>query len=142
VQAPIPINKFHYLPVQGHPPLQAHPAVEATQPAAFAEVGNSPACQAESNPMQVTDENSKEKLMNRLRRIEGQVRGVQVMISDERNCRDILQQLSAIRSAVQGVSLLLLEDYMSDCFVNLDDKTQQERDDLLRDLIQLLGKNS
>ena len=91
--------------------------------------------------MQLTDQESKEKLINRLRRIEGQVRGVQSMLSEERNCRDILQQLSAIRSAVQGVSKLLLEDYMSDCFVNLDDKSTDERDEVLKDLIQILGKN-
>jgi DNA-binding FrmR family transcriptional regulator len=92
--------------------------------------------------MQLTDEKAKEKLVHRLRRIEGQVRGVQSMLNEERNCRDILQQLSAIRSAVQGVSVLLLEDYMSDCFVNLEDKTPQDREDLLKDLIQILGKNS
>ncbi|MBW6473942.1 MAG: metal-sensitive transcriptional regulator [Anaerolineaceae bacterium] len=92
------------------------------------------------NHMQLTDSQAKDKLINRLHRIEGQVRGVQSMISDERNCRDILQQLSAIRSAVQGVSLLLLEDYMADCFVNLEEKNPQERDDLLKDLIQMLGK--
>jgi DNA-binding FrmR family transcriptional regulator len=91
--------------------------------------------------MQLTESNAKDKLINRLRRIEGQVRGVQSMVSDERNCRDILQQLSAIRSAVHGVSLLLLEDYMSDCFVNLEEKSTQERDELLKDLIQILGKN-
>ncbi|MDX9851169.1 MAG: metal-sensitive transcriptional regulator [Anaerolineaceae bacterium] len=90
--------------------------------------------------MQLTESNAKDKLINRLRRIEGQVRGVQSMVSDERNCRDILQQLSAIRSAVHGVSLLLLEDYMSDCFVNLEEKSTQERDELLKDLIQILGK--
>ncbi len=90
--------------------------------------------------MQPTENNSKDKLINRLRRIEGQVRGVQSMVSDDRTCSDILQQLSAIRSAVQGVSLLLLEDYMTDCFVNLEDKTPQEREDLLKDLIQILGK--
>ena len=92
--------------------------------------------------MQLTDQESKEKLINRLRRIEGQVRGVQSMLSEERNCRDILQQLSAIRSAVQGVSKLLLEDYMSDCFVNLDEKSTDERDELIKDLIQIMGKNS
>jgi DNA-binding FrmR family transcriptional regulator len=90
--------------------------------------------------MHPTESNAKNKLINRLRRIEGQVRGVQSMVSDERNCSDILQQLSAIRSAVQGVSLLLLEDYMTDCFVNLEGKTPQEREDLLKDLIQVLGK--
>lgn len=91
--------------------------------------------------MQRTDNQAKDKLINRLRRIEGQVRGVQSMVADERNCRDILQQLSAIRSAVQGVSLLLLEDYMADCFVNLEEKNPLERDELLKDLIQILGKN-
>lgn len=94
------------------------------------------------NLMQLTDEKAKEKLQHRLRRIEGQIRGVQSMLTEERDCREILQQLSAIRSAVQGVSVLLLEDYMSDCFVNLEDKTQQDREELLKDLIQLLGKNS
>jgi DNA-binding FrmR family transcriptional regulator len=91
--------------------------------------------------MQLIDNQAKNKLINRLRRIEGQVRGVQSMVVDERNCRDILQQLIAIRSAVQGVSLLLLEDYMSDCFVHLEEKNPQERDELLKDLIQMLGKN-
>jgi len=90
--------------------------------------------------MQLTDNQAKDKLLNRLRRIEGQVRGVQTMVADERNCRDIIQQLSAIRSAVQGVSTLLLEDYMTDCFVNLEEKNPQERDELLKDLIQILGK--
>ena len=90
--------------------------------------------------MQLTESNSKDKLINRLRRIEGQVRGVQSMLADDRNCSDILQQLSAIRSAVQGVSLLLVEDYMSDCFVNLEEKNPQEREELLKDLLQVLGK--
>ncbi len=92
--------------------------------------------------MQLTDENAKDKIVKRLRRIEGQVRGVQSMVTEERNCRDIIQQLSAIRSAVQGVSNLMLEDYMSDCIVNLDDKNPESREELLKDLIQLLGKNS
>ncbi len=90
--------------------------------------------------MQLNQNQAKDKLINRLRRIEGQVRGVQSMVSDERNCRDILQQLSAIRSAVQGVSLLLMEDYMADCFVNLEEKNPQERDEILKDIIQILGK--
>ena len=92
--------------------------------------------------MQLTDENAKDKIVKRLRRIEGQVRGVQSMVSEERSCRDILQQLTAIRSAVQGVSNLMLEDYMSDCIVNLDNKNPESREELLKDLIQMLGKNS
>ncbi len=92
--------------------------------------------------MQQTESNPKETIIKRLRRIEGQVRGVQSMVMDERNCREIIQQLSAIRAAVQGVSMLMLEDYMSDCFVNLADQDLEQREELLKDLIQLLGKNS
>ncbi len=92
--------------------------------------------------MQQTESNPKETIIKRLRRIEGQVRGVQSMVIDERNCREIIQQLSAIRAAVQGVSMLMLEDYMSDCFVNLADQDLEQREELLKDLIQLLGKNS
>jgi DNA-binding FrmR family transcriptional regulator len=90
--------------------------------------------------MKLTDDQAKEKLKNRLRRIEGQVRGVENMLDEERNCRDILQQLSAIRSAVQGVSVLLLENYMSDCMLNLDDKSEREREALVQDLLQMIGK--
>ncbi len=92
--------------------------------------------------MQQTESNPKETIIKRLRRIEGQVRGVQSMVINERNCREIIQQLSAIRAAVQGVSMLMLEDYMSDCFVNLADQDLEQREELLKDLIQLLGKNS
>ena len=92
--------------------------------------------------MKLTNEVAKEKIFKRLRRIEGQVRGVQSMVADERNCREILQQLAAIRSAVQGVGTLLLEDYMSDCFINLDDKTPDERQELLKDMLQMLGRSS
>lgn len=92
--------------------------------------------------MKLTNETAKEKIFKRLRRIEGQVRGVQSMVGDERECREILQQLAAIRSAVQGVGTLLLEDYMSDCFINLDDKTSDERQELLKDMLQLLGRSS
>lgn len=90
--------------------------------------------------MKLTDDQAKEKLKNRLRRIEGQVRGVENMLDEERNCRDILQQLTAIRSAVQGVSVLLLENYMSDCMINLDDKSEREREALVQDLLQMIGK--
>ena len=92
--------------------------------------------------MKLTNEAAKEKIFKRLRRIEGQVRGVQSMVGDERDCREILQQLAAIRSAVQGVGTLLLEDYMSDCFINLDDKTPDERQELLKDMLQMLGRSS
>ncbi len=90
--------------------------------------------------MNLQDGEAKDKLISRLKRIEGQVRGIQTMVSEERNCQDILQQLTAVRSAVQSASLILLEEYMSDCVLNLDDKAPQEREALIKDMVKLLGR--
>ncbi len=54
-------------------------------------------------------------LLQRLRKIEGQVRGVQRMVEDDRYCVDILVQLAAIRSAVSAVGASLLESHIRGC---------------------------
>jgi len=59
---------------------------------------------------------SKELLINRLKKIEGQVRGIQRMIESDRNCEDILTQLAAIRSAIESIAALVLNNYLSFCF--------------------------
>lgn len=51
----------------------------------------------------------------RLKRIEGQVRGIQRMIEDCRDCRDVVTQLSAVKAAVGSLSTLLAEGYARDC---------------------------
>jgi CsoR family transcriptional regulator, copper-sensing transcriptional repressor len=83
---------------------------------------------------------TKEELQKRLRRIEGQVRGVQKMLDEERDCREIVQQLAAIRSAVQGASVLFMKQYASDCLLSADSADQATRALLVDDLIGLLGK--
>jgi DNA-binding FrmR family transcriptional regulator len=55
------------------------------------------------------------KLLNRLKRIEGQVRGLQRMIEEERDCREILTQLSGVRSALDAASDVILEAYLEKC---------------------------
>ncbi|MCM3713947.1 metal-sensing transcriptional repressor [Halalkalibacter oceani] len=57
----------------------------------------------------------KEQLVNRLKRIEGQVRGIQNMIENDRYCVDILIQISAIQAAMKKVSLHLMEDHTRHC---------------------------
>jgi DNA-binding FrmR family transcriptional regulator len=79
-------------------------------------------------------------LQKRLRRIEGQVRGVQKMLDEERDCHEIIQQLAAIRSAVQGASMIFMKQYASDCLMNVDQSDQATRSMLVDDLIGLLGK--
>ncbi|OFE17935.1 transcriptional regulator [Humibacillus sp. DSM 29435] len=61
---------------------------------------------------------SKDDYQKRLRRIEGQVRGVQRMVDDDIYCIDILTQVSAITKALQAVSLGLLEDHIAHCVVD------------------------
>jgi len=57
----------------------------------------------------------KDQVRKRLRRIEGQVRGIQRMVEDDRYCIDILGQVSAATSALQSVALLLLEEHLAHC---------------------------
>lgn len=57
----------------------------------------------------------KDDLLKRLRRIEGQVRGVQRMVEEDKYCVDILVQIAAVRSALDRVGLLLLEDHTRGC---------------------------
>jgi len=60
-------------------------------------------------------EGDKEKLRNRLRRIEGQVRGVQRMIDEEVYCVDILTQVASVVSALEKVGALVLKDHVEHC---------------------------
>ena len=61
---------------------------------------------------------SKDDYLKRLRRVEGQVRGVQKMVESDTYCIDILTQVSAITKALQAVSLGLLEDHIAHCVVD------------------------
>ena len=57
----------------------------------------------------------KDRYLTRLRRIEGQVRGLQKMVEEDKYCIDILTQVSAVTSALQSVALGLLEDHLGHC---------------------------
>jgi DNA-binding FrmR family transcriptional regulator len=66
----------------------------------------------------VTDKNievSREAIVKRLKRIEGQVRGLQKMVADERECESIVTQLAAVRSAIDSVGALVLNNYIKIC---------------------------
>ena len=59
----------------------------------------------------------KQALLGRLRRIEGQIRGLQRMVDEDTYCIDVLTQVSAVTKALQAVSLGLVEDHLSHCVV-------------------------
>jgi DNA-binding FrmR family transcriptional regulator len=58
---------------------------------------------------------TKDQLLRRLRRIEGQVRGIQRMVDEDRYCIDVLQQAAAVTAAMDRVALELLNDHVSHC---------------------------
>lgn len=60
-------------------------------------------------------EQAKAEMIKRLRRIEGQTRGVQKMLEEDRGCAEILHQLTAINEAVRSVSVMLAEEYAVEC---------------------------
>jgi DNA-binding FrmR family transcriptional regulator len=57
----------------------------------------------------------KQKIATRLRRIEGQVRGIQKMVDEDRYCIDVLTQVNATRAALESVALKLLADHTEHC---------------------------
>jgi DNA-binding FrmR family transcriptional regulator len=62
--------------------------------------------------------NNKDDYLKRLRRIEGQARGLQRMVEEEQYCIDILTQVSAMTKALQAVSLGLLDEHLNHCVVD------------------------
>ncbi len=61
---------------------------------------------------------TRDEHLNRLRRIEGQVRGLQRMVSEDKYCIDILTQVSSVKSALQGVAVGLLDEHMRHCVMD------------------------
>jgi len=70
---------------------------------------------------------TKDQLQKRLRRIEGQVRGVQGMVEEDRYCIDVLTQISAIQAALDKVALGLLDDHARSCVIGASEDKQAER---------------
>ncbi|MCA9879901.1 MAG: metal-sensitive transcriptional regulator [Thermomicrobiales bacterium] len=84
----------------------------------------------------------KAKILARLRRMEGQVRGVQRMVESDEYCLDVLTQLSAVIAAARGIGLLVLEDHVRGCVANAlraeDDDTHQ--DEIMADLMGAIDR--
>ena len=83
------------------------------------------------------DEKEYKDLMNRLRRIEGQVRGVQKMLEDDAYCPDILIQVSAINSALNSFSKTLLASHIKGCVA---EDIREGKDQTIDELVEVLQK--
>ena len=74
---------------------------------------------------------SKDQLLKRLKRIEGQVRGIEGMVEDDRYCIDVLTQISAVQAALDKVALGLLDEHARHCVVPAEGDQQADRTDEL-----------
>ena len=76
---------------------------------------------------------TKDAHLNRLRRIEGQVRGLQRMVEDDAYCIDILTQVSAVTKALESLALQLLDEHLRHCVSSAIQEGGSEADDKLRE---------
>ena len=84
------------------------------------------------------DEKERRELMNRLKRIEGQVRGLQRMLDEDAYCPDILTQASAVQSALNGFCRLLLANHLHSCVTEDIRAGREEAVDELMDTLKKL----
>lgn len=82
--------------------------------------------QTSSSRNQASYEADKARILKRLRRIEGQVRGIQKMVEDDQYCVDVLTQISAIVAGLRATGLVILEDHIEGCVLNASPEEQEE----------------
>ena len=82
-------------------------------------------------------EEEKKQILNRLRRIEGQVKGVQKMVDNDCYCNDILIQLSAIENSLKSLSHHILQNHLYTCISN---EFQDNHEEVIEELISLFKR--
>ena len=78
--------------------------------------------------------------LNRLRRIEGQVRGLQKMIESDEYCIDVITQLSSVTAALQGVAIGLVDEHLRHCVMQAGLEGEDERDAKLDEAIRAVER--
>ena len=88
------------------------------------------------------DPEIKDRNLKRLRRIEGQVRGLQKMVEDDRYCADILTQLSSVQEALRAVGRELMRNHLKHCATKAIKTGPEEAEGMYDELIELIYKHS
>jgi CsoR family transcriptional regulator, copper-sensing transcriptional repressor len=83
---------------------------------------------------------TKDDYLKRLRRVEGQVRGLQKMVDSDTYCIDVLTQISAVTRALQAVSIGLLEDHLSHCVSRAVQAGGEEADEKIREASDAIAR--
>lgn len=90
-----------------------------------------------NNKTTLIEENEKKNIVNRISRIEGQLRGVKKMFEDDSYCYDVLVQLSAIENSVKSLSNQVLENHLNSCVAS---NLKQDNIEMINELINLFKK--
>ena len=88
------------------------------------------------------DPAAKERNLKRLRRIEGQVRGLQRMVEEDRYCADIMTQISSVHEALRSVSRELMRNHLKHCAASAIRTGEAEADAMYDELVDLMYKHS
>ena len=118
-------------------PSATPPATAPDGSAPHAPASHAPASHAPASHGYIAD---KERYLRRLKRIEGQARGIARMVDDEVYCIDILTQVSALTSALQAVALGLLDDHLKHCVATAVAAGGEEADARLAEASAAIGR--
>ena len=97
---------------------------------------------ASSRHAAAVDPELKSKNIKRLRRIEGQVRGLQKMVDEDRYCADILTQISSVHEALRGVGRELMRNHLKHCATAAIQDGAESAEQMYDELIELIFKHS
>jgi DNA-binding FrmR family transcriptional regulator len=86
----------------------------------------------------INEKDGKQEVITRLKRIEGQVKGIQKMIEEDKYCVDILTQIAAVRAAINRVGGIVLERHTITCMQNALSSGEQEQ--VVKDLVNTVQK--
>jgi DNA-binding FrmR family transcriptional regulator len=87
------------------------------------------------------DAETKRRALNRLRRIEGQVQGIQRMIEEDKYCVDIMLQLSAVQGALEQVSKILMHRHIESCVMDtMKAGSERERTRKIEELVEVFSR--
>ncbi|HIV73946.1 MAG TPA: metal-sensitive transcriptional regulator [Candidatus Pseudogracilibacillus intestinigallinarum] len=82
-----------------------------------------------------------QKVINRMKRIEGQVKGIIKMMEENKDCKDVITQLSASRSAIDRAIGVIVSANLIECIQNLDELEDRTEEDVVQEAVNLLVKS-
>jgi DNA-binding FrmR family transcriptional regulator len=82
-----------------------------------------------------------DKVKNRLKRIEGQIKGILKMMEEGKECKDVITQLSASRSAIDRTIGVIVSSNLIECIQQMDDSASSTHEDIVREAVDLLVRS-